>query len=225
MSGVGAAAAAAAAHPNEAMVGGLDHFDFDDFGSVDPYASSSVGLSGAASKPVKTPSDDDGQVSATDGQAAANTIPEFLYQLTKLLTDDNRDAIEWNYGKTSDACFVYKLENEIKNSSCVLHLVHMHSPSLFVHVSIGPIHTLFNAGRIEVHNPHKLEANVLKKYFRHSKYASFQRQLNYFGWRKLNGKGKMAPCTYINDEVTPDIECLLTIKVRSFGLLCAFATI
>ena len=29
----------------------------------------------------------------------ANTIPEFLYQLTKLLTDDNRDAIEWNYGK------------------------------------------------------------------------------------------------------------------------------
>ena len=78
------------------------------------------------------------------------------------------------------------------------------------------------AGRIEVHNPHKLEANVLKKYFRHSKYASFQRQLNYFGWRKLNGKGKMAPCTYINDEVTPDIECLLTIKVRSSGLFCTF---
>ena len=70
------------------------------------------------------------------------------------------------------------------------------------------------AGRIEVHNPLKLETNVLKKYFRHSKYASFQRQLNYFGWRKLNGKGKMAPCTYINDEVTPDIQCLLTIKVR-----------
>ena len=114
VSGVGAAAAAAA-HPNEAMVhvGGLDHFDFDDFGPVDPYASSSIALSHpgaphlatapAASKPVKTPSDADGQGSATDGQAAANTIPEFLYQLTKLLTDDNRDAIEWNYGKTNDA--------------------------------------------------------------------------------------------------------------------------
>ena len=114
VSGVGAAAAAAA-HPNEAMVhvGGLDHFDFDDFGPVDPHASSSVALNHpgaphpatapAASKPVKTPSDADGQGSATDGQAAANTIPEFLYQLTKLLTDDNRDAIEWNYGKTNDA--------------------------------------------------------------------------------------------------------------------------
>ena len=111
VSGVGAAAAAAA-HPNEAMVGGLDHFDFDDFGPVDPYASSSVALNHpgaphpatapAASKPVKTPSDADGQGSATDGQAAANTIPEFLYQLTKLLTDDNRDAIEWNYGTTSN---------------------------------------------------------------------------------------------------------------------------
>ena len=113
VSGVGAAAAAAA-HPNEAMVhvGGLDHFDFDDFGPVDPYASSSAALNHpgaphratapAASKPVKTPSDADGQGSATDGQAAANTIPEFLYQLTKLLTDDNRDAIEWNYGTTSN---------------------------------------------------------------------------------------------------------------------------
>lgn len=79
---------------------------------------------------------------------------------------------------------------------------------------------LHRSGRIEVHNPHKLEDKVLKKYFRHSKYASFQRQLNYFGWRKLNGKGKMAPCTYISDEVTPDIECLLTIKVRLSVLLC-----
>ena len=117
VSGVGAGAAAAAPHPNEAMamVGGLDHFDFDDFGPVDPYTTSSVGLShpGAlhsatappASGPVKTPSGADDQGGASDGQAAANTIPEFLYQLTKLLTDDNRDAIEWNYGKTIIVCF------------------------------------------------------------------------------------------------------------------------
>ena len=85
--------------------------------------------------------------------------------------------------------------------------------SFVVSLRLFVILSLF-AGRIEVHNPLKLETNVLKKYFRHSKYASFQRQLNYFGWRKLNGKGKMAPCTYINDEVTPDIQCLLTIKVR-----------
>jgi hypothetical protein len=31
--------------------------------------------------------------------AASNTVPEFLYQLTKMLTDDNRDIIEWAKGK------------------------------------------------------------------------------------------------------------------------------
>ena len=147
VSGAGAAAAAAASHPNEAMAGGLDHFDFDDFGQVDPYAApSSVGLShpGAPhpapsdSKPMKTPSDADGQGSATEGQAAANTIPEFLYQLTKLLTDDNRDAIEWNYGKTIP--FLFNLPKYMsfmsKTHIIMLHIILMHSPSLFAHVSI-----------------------------------------------------------------------------------------
>ena len=27
-----------------------------------------------------------------------NTVPEFLYQLTKMLTDNNRDIIEWSNG-------------------------------------------------------------------------------------------------------------------------------
>lgn len=31
----------------------------------------------------------------------ANTVPEFLYQLTKMLTDNNRDIIEWSNGKFS----------------------------------------------------------------------------------------------------------------------------
>ena len=34
-------------------------------------------------------------------------------------------------------------------------------------------------------DPTVLGAEVLHKYFRHSKYSSFQRQLNYFGFRKV----------------------------------------
>lgn len=99
--------------------------------------------------------------------AANNSVPEFLYQLTKMLTDDHRDIIEWSNGK------------------------------------------------IEVHNPHKLESDILNKYFRHSKYASFQRQLNYFGFRKLAGKGKMAPCSYVNENATHDLRSLLRMKRKT----------
>lgn len=99
--------------------------------------------------------------------ASSNAVPEFLYQLTKMLTDNNRDIIEWSSGK------------------------------------------------IEVHNPHKLQSHVLNRYFRHSKFASFQRQLNYFGFRKLAGKGKMAPCSYVNDATTSELRSLLHIKRKT----------
>ena len=101
---------------------------------------------------------------------SGNTVAEFLYQLTKMLTDDNKEIIEW-----------------------------------------------VNA-RIEVHDPPRLASDVLHKYFRHSKYASFQRQLNYFGFRKLAGKGKMSPCSYVNDDTTMDLRSLLTIKVCYINL-------
>ncbi len=96
-------------------------------------------------------------------------IPEFLYQLTKMLTDDNSAYIEWK------------------------------------------------EGRIFVHDPPALADNVLHRYFRHSKYASFQRQLNYFGFKKLAGKGKMSPCSYINENATDDIRSLLFIKRKTNG--------
>lgn len=101
------------------------------------------------------------------GITGSHQTPDFLYQLTKMLTDDNREIIEWSYGK------------------------------------------------IEVHSPLRLETEVLQKYFRHNKFASFQRQLNYFGFRKQTGKGKMSPCSYVNDNLpSNDLSCLVHIKKK-----------
>mmetsp|Transcript_12859 Transcript_12859/g.19692 ORF Transcript_12859/g.19692 Transcript_12859/m.19692 type:complete len:610 (-) Transcript_12859:2461-4290(-) len=104
-----------------------------------------------------------------DNSTPHHPIAEFLYQLTKMLTDDNNEIIEWADGK------------------------------------------------IKVHHPDRLEGEILQKYFRHSKFASFQRQLNYFGFRKIAGKGKMSPCSYVNDAATSDIRSLLLIKRKTNG--------
>jgi len=94
-------------------------------------------------------------------------VAEFLYQLTRILTEGHSDIIEWDNG------------------------------------------------RILVHDPPKLASDVLNKYFRHSKYSSFQRQLNYFGFRKIAGKGKLSACSYVNDSVSPDIRSLMFIKRKT----------
>eukprot|EP00544_Gedaniella_sp_CCMP2646_P015033 CAMPEP_0202485252 /NCGR_PEP_ID=MMETSP1361-20130828/4135_1 /ASSEMBLY_ACC=CAM_ASM_000849 /TAXON_ID=210615 /ORGANISM="Staurosira complex sp., Strain CCMP2646" /LENGTH=433 /DNA_ID=CAMNT_0049114105 /DNA_START=236 /DNA_END=1537 /DNA_ORIENTATION=+ len=100
-------------------------------------------------------------------QPNSNNVAEFLFQLSKMLTDDNKEIIEWS------------------------------------------------KGQIKVHDPYRLQSEVLHNYFRHSKFASFQRQLNYFGFRKLAGKGKMAPCSYVNEATTTDIRSLLLIKRKA----------
>jgi hypothetical protein len=78
-----------------------------------------------------------------------SSVPEFLYQLTKMLTDDNRDVIEWAKGKTGKRVeFTRDTKSQKVGLTC---------------------RTFVSPGRIEVHSPQKLESHVLKKYFRHSK--------------------------------------------------------
>ena len=72
-------------------------------------------------------------------------------------------------------------------------------------------------GKIVCHQPDILQESVLGKYYRHSKYASFQRQLNYFGFKKrLHGgkKGKLSPCSYVHEGLDANVESLLGLKRR-----------
>ena len=72
-------------------------------------------------------------------------------------------------------------------------------------------------GKIVVLDPESLQDNILGNYYRHSKYASFQRQLNYFGFKKRlhNGKkGKLSPCSYIHEGLSADVGSLLGLKRR-----------
>ena len=72
-------------------------------------------------------------------------------------------------------------------------------------------------GKVVVHDPEGLQEEVLGKYYRHSKYASFQRQLNYFGFKKrLHGgkKAKLSPCSYVHEKLGLEPQSLFQLKRR-----------
>lgn len=74
----------------------------------------------------------------------------------------------------------------------------------------------WDAGRIYLRDPARLMSQILKKYFRHANYNSFKRQLNYFGFRKIDGKGKFEPCVYHNEELEgKDVEEITKIKRKT----------
>ncbi|GAB9474519.1 Hsf-type dna-binding protein [Globisporangium polare] len=55
-----------------------------------------------------------------------------------------------------------------------------------------------NGRAFEIHDMEQMMDYVLPKYFKHRKYTSFQRQLNYFNFRKWT-KSKAVVCTFSND--------------------------
>ncbi|GAB9471503.1 Hsf-type dna-binding protein [Globisporangium polare] len=55
-----------------------------------------------------------------------------------------------------------------------------------------------NGRAFEIHDMEEMMHVVLPKYFKHSKYTSFQRQLNYFNFKKWT-KSKAVVCTFSND--------------------------
>lgn len=136
---------------------------------VTPASSSTSSMASCIPDPTVATVNNPSAEESNEATGPHHPIAEFLYQLTKMLQDDNSEIVEWSQG------------------------------------------------RIKVHSPTRLENEVLHKYFRHSKFASFQRQLNYFGFRKIAGKGKMAPCSYVNEACTSDIRSLLQIKRKTNG--------
>jgi len=70
-------------------------------------------------------------------------------------------------------------------------------------------------GEICVHDPPTLANTVLHQYFRHNNFASFQRQMNYFGFRKRAGKSRLSPCTYYHSDTTNELQSLFFVKRKS----------
>jgi len=65
------------------------------------------------------------------------------------------------------------------------------------------LHPFYNElyRRIEVHSPKRMEEEVLGKYFRHSKYASFQRVSKTITDLRLLGASKLIFLRYISDII------------------------
>ena len=114
-------------------------------------------------------------------------VPKFLHCLVKLLKEESSDVIDWSKGKYF--CLFFSISIALLNSITFL--------------------TMFDTGRIYVHNSKKL-ATILPRYFGHSKYPSFLRQL-------ANYEFCRPPCKkrgiYMHHKTTEDVHSILQLKV------------
>jgi hypothetical protein len=72
-------------------------------------------------------------------------------------------------------------------------------------------------GKVVIINPEELQRSVLGQYFRHSQYGSFQRQMNYFMFKKRlhdGMKGKLSPCSYVHEMLGKEPQSLFQLKRR-----------
>ena len=73
-------------------------------------------------------------------------------------------------------------------------------------------------GQIVVHDPKKMESQVLHKYYNHRNYTSFQRQLQRFGFRKIINnvdRRKHLPCVYAHNQTSLDVQSIIEIKSKN----------
>ncbi|KAF4034862.1 HSF-type DNA-binding [Phytophthora infestans] len=75
----------------------------------------------------------------------------------------------------------------------------------------------------EIHDMAAMTDYVLPKYFKHRKYASFQRQLNYFHFRKWT-KSRAVVCTFSNQFFQRDLPALTWRITRKRSLSPAKST-
>ena len=150
--------------------------------------------------------------------------PEFLVKLHRILINEDRDIIHWDNGTSAGggggggakkAVTPRGMPNQPPPPAQHHNTKRAHLPP--PPPATHPTHPYPHPpGQIHVRNPPVLGQEVLHKYFRHSKYSSFQRQLNYFGFRKTQGKGKMSACTYTNTQLSGgNIKSLLSVKRKS----------
>ena len=152
-------------------------------------------------------------------------VDEAKADMAKFREQYGSDAFKLKHGpKTKSKTAAEKMKDTIEGYDFINKLVSMvndTSISRFIQWSL-PTPAKGNrkhVGKVVVLDPKGLQENVLGKYFNHSHYSSFQRQMNYFGFKKkmLNEKGAMNPCYYIHEELGKDPSSILSLKRRQKG--------